>query len=111
MERDIIESAVEAIYGQLEMLRSSLGGRVSDIEVRQVAERFAQMDDDAQAKFFVKVARIMDSWPKPSHGRDGQAWYIGRHLATCACSTQSARDLIAMIHQATTDAMRTCDRS
>ena len=69
------------------------------LTVKEVAQLFCQFDDDRQAKFFVEVAAIMDKWPTMA-GRAMQAHYIGRHLATCECSTQSARDFITEVHDA-----------
>lgn len=60
--------------------------------MRDLAHVFCQWDDDAQAKFFVAVADIMEAW---GPGKlDGQAWYIGGHLRNCKCSTEAARELI-----------------
>ena len=102
MTRSELESVVNAIAGQLDLLRADFGDLPSDVEIQSLAERFAAMDDDAQAQFFCKVAAIMDRWPRAqgSHGRDGQCWYIGRHLATCECSTEEGREFIRMIHHA-----------
>ena len=63
--------------------------------VEQLAGLFVDLDDDSQAKFFVEVARLMQSW-KP-HERDMQLLYIGRHLRDCGCSTDDARDLLRNI--------------
>ena len=95
-----VATAIEAISGQLEALRSELGERATAVDVRRLAEAFCRMDDDRQAKFFVECARIMDAWPVETLGRDGQAWYIGRHLATCECATESGRNLLNTIHSA-----------
>lgn len=92
---ELLEGVVNAIQGQLDLIRSDFGDRPSDKEVQSLAERFCAMDDDAQAKFFVEVAAIMDRWPMPpSHGRSMQCWFIGRHLATCSCSTEAGREVI-----------------
>lgn len=100
MKQAELEKIVSVIAGQLDLIRSDFGDRTSEQEIQSLADRFAAMDDDAQAQFFCKVAAIMDRWPKDqgSHGRDGQCWYIGRHLATCECSTEAGRELIRMIH-------------
>ena len=68
------------------------------LTVEQLAGLFSELDDDAQAKFFVEVARIMQSWTP--YERDMQAAYIGRHLRDCECSTESARELVAEIARA-----------
>jgi hypothetical protein len=67
----------------------------------QLAGLFVELDDDSQAQFFVKVAALMQSWTP--HERDMQAFYIGRHLRDCRCSTEEARDLVSAI----TEAMQT----
>jgi hypothetical protein len=100
MKHDELRSCVEVIRGQLDLIRSELGEEPSDKEIRNLAESFCAMDDDCQAKFFVEVAAVMDGWPAQSHGRDQQCWYIGRHLATCTCSTEAARDVIRTIASA-----------
>ena len=69
----------------------------------QLADAFCQLDDDAQAQFFVKAAAIMDAWPGALTD-DWQAQAIGTHLRECECSTQAARDLIGSIHYAMTNA-------
>jgi hypothetical protein len=61
-----------------------------------LAEEFCKLDDDTQAQFFTHVARIMASWPVVA-GAVFQAHAIGRHLATCECSTEAARELIRNI--------------
>ena len=58
---------------------------------RQLAEAFCDLDDEQQADFFIEAARIAASW------RDGavmQWWYVGRHLRTCTCSTEEAREMV-----------------
>jgi hypothetical protein len=61
----------------------------------QLAGLFIELDDDAQAQFFVKVAALMQSWTE--HERNMQAHYIGRHLRDCRCSTEEARELVTEI--------------
>lgn len=69
------------------------------IDLEKLAEIFANLDDDAQAQFFVHVAKIMMGW-------DGlapmlsQAQFIGAHLRNCKCSTNEARELIINIAHA-----------
>ena len=70
-----------------------------DLSVKDIAEVFCQMDDDAQAQFFVEAAKIMSAWPGVI-ARSMQAQYIGAHLRDCECSTYEARDLIESIHYA-----------
>lgn len=63
--------------------------------VEQLAGLFSELDDDAQARFFVEVARVMQSWSVLA--RYSQPFDIGRHLRDCTCSTEEARDLIRAI--------------
>lgn len=64
-----------------------------EVTVEQLAAAFCEMDDDAQAKFFVECAKIAAAWPP---GRD-QFFDVGHHLRTCSCSTAEARELIRRI--------------
>ena len=66
--------------------------------LEQLAGLFVELDDDSQAKFFVTVARLMQDWTP--HERNMQAFYIGRHLRDCRCSTEDARDLVLGIFEA-----------
>lgn len=61
----------------------------------QLAEAFCEMDDDAQAQFFVECAKIMDTWGVLA--RQMQSMLIGNHLRDCECSTLQARELVEMI--------------
>lgn len=65
------------------------------ISIQRLAEIFAHMDDDKQAKFFVAAAEIMKTWGQFKF--ESQAQYIGGHLRNCKCSTEEARDLIRNI--------------
>lgn len=62
-----------------------------DFTPLQLAEIFCQMDDEEQAQFFIEVSKIFSTWPG---GGGMQTYVIGRHLATCECSGEIARDLI-----------------
>lgn len=63
-----------------------------------LADLFCDLDDDQQARFFVRAAAVMDGW---GFGKlDMQAIYIGRHLRTCACSSDGARELVRTIADA-----------
>jgi hypothetical protein len=64
----------------------------------QLAGLFVELDDDSQAQFFVKVAALMQSWT--AHERNMQAFYIGRHLRDCTCSTEEGRELVTAIFEA-----------
>lgn len=61
------------------------------LSVADIAEAFCQMDDDEQARFFVEVARIMEAYPGPAAGLL-QRGAIARHLSTCECATELARE-------------------
>lgn len=63
--------------------------------LEQLAGLFVELDDDSQAKFFVEVAKRMQTWTP--HERDMQEFYIGRHLRDCSCSTEDARDFLRNI--------------
>jgi hypothetical protein len=68
-----------------------------DVEVtpQVLAEAFAAMDDEAQAQFFIEVAALARKWKDADPGRQ---WFaVGRHLRTCTCSTEEARDLVREI--------------
>lgn len=65
----------------------------------QLAQAFADMDDELQAQFFIEAARIMDAWDGPA-SRIMQSHSIGRHLRDCACSTYEARALVQDIAEA-----------
>lgn len=71
-----------------------------------LAEEFCELNDDAQARFFVHIARIAASWGCNAHGLDSAYWQataIGRHLRTCSCSTEEARAFISNIASAMVD--------
>lgn len=62
---------------------------------RQLAELFCDMDDDAQAQFFVECAAVMEEWP--AHARLMQLHLVGEHLRDCKCSTDEGRELVRNI--------------
>lgn len=69
-----------------------------DVSIRltpkQVAEAFCDLDDEAQAQVFIEVAAIAATWTSCTFPQ----WLaVGKHLRTCECSTQEARDLVADI--------------
>jgi hypothetical protein len=68
-----------------------------DVELDTLALAFANMSDDDQCRFFVKVAEIAKQWP--AEGVD-QWYYIGSHLRNCKCSTTEARLMIDEIYEA-----------
>lgn len=62
---------------------------------REIAEAFADMNDEDQAQFFIEVGAIFESWGVAE--RNMQASKIGGHLRTCACSTWEAREVVRTI--------------
>lgn len=95
VDADEIRTIAVTLRAQADTLLAALGDTLPDSAVRPLAVEFCKMNDDQQAQFFVEAARIMDSWGAGK--RDSQAWYIGRHLATCQCSTEEGRELVRMI--------------
>lgn len=66
-----------------------------DISLDLIAQCFTHLTDDEQAQFFVKVAEYAErDYPASP---EQQWWYVGRHLRTCECSTEAARDLLRAI--------------
>ncbi len=70
----------------------------AEVSPLMLAEAFTEMDDEGQAQFFIEVTAIMGRWGPGK--RSQQAWYIGGHLRTCACSNDAARDLVREIADA-----------
>ncbi len=69
-----------------------------EVDMETLAQCFANMNDEDQAQFFIEVAKIAESWS--AFRAESQWWYVGRHLATCRCSTDSARDMIRSLADA-----------
>jgi hypothetical protein len=69
------------------------------LSAEDLAEAFCEMDDDAQAQFFVEVARIIRSWEGVARHLAVAA--IGNHLRTCECATADARELVRDLAAAT----------
>ena len=92
-QRDSYAKALESVEAALDELRSALDIRKPDYA--RLARGFCELDDDTQAKFFVEVARLMGQWGAGK--AESQAFYIGRHLRTCECATDAARELIRNI--------------
>ncbi len=65
-----------------------------DLTPEQLGELWANLNDDAQARFFVSAAKIIDSWENPIIN---QMHAVGRHLVDCTCSTEGAREIILNI--------------
>lgn len=84
-----------------------------DVDLDLLARVFAELDDHSQSQFFVKVAALLDAMPPTKWTSDVARWqaeHIGRHLATCACSTDSGRIFVGNIYEAMIEAMR-CESS
>jgi hypothetical protein len=65
---------------------------------QELAQAFAQMDDEQQAQFFIEVAKIAKEWPNAPLGGAEMQWIrVGVHLRKCECSTEEARDLVRTI--------------
>ncbi len=60
----------------------------------QLAAAFCELDDEGQAQFFIETAAIAKTWPSRHGGATYQWHLVGRHLATCACSTFEAREMV-----------------
>lgn len=71
---------------------------------RELAEAFCELDDEAQAQFFIECAAIASTWcstpTSMNLGADWQWYLVGKHLATCACSNDDARDMVREIARA-----------
>jgi len=72
-----------------------------DIDIKitpvQLAEAFCEMYDEDQAQFFIECARIASTWKVPPTIFQ---WHsVGRHLKTCSCSNDDARDMVREIAQ------------
>lgn len=71
-----------------------------ELTVRQLAEAFCQLDDEAMAQFFIECADIASKWriQDPRSLGAGWMWFVvGRHLRDCACSTYEVRDMVTEI--------------
>lgn len=80
-----------------------------DMGPATLARAFVEMDDDAQAQFFVECAKAMESWP--AHARHMQMHAVGRHLAECHCSTPGARDVVRLIFEGIDEACFPCEKT
>lgn len=65
------------------------------VDVEFLAKQFAALSDDAQAQFMCFAARELGCV-----AAERQAFFMGRHLATCGCSTQGGRDFVNQIAEA-----------
>jgi len=72
---------------------------------REIAAAFCDLDDEGQAQFFIECASIASEWNIPGRlGADWQWYVVGRHLATCECSNDDARDMVREIARAASGA-------
>jgi hypothetical protein len=69
-----------------------------EIDLDTLAKLFAELDDDSQAKFFVKVAAYANKHYESTP--ENQWWHVGRHLRTCECSTEDGREVIRTMAKA-----------
>mgnify|MGYP003575320442 CR=1 FL=1 len=90
MSADKALVALEAARKALREVEGELG-HTTDHRVEEIAEAFCAMTDDAQAKFFTAVARIMGEW---KCGGDMQLAYIGGHMRKCKCTTDAGRQWV-----------------
>lgn len=69
--------------------------RTVEVELTPIdlATAFCEMGDEEQAQFFIECAVISRRWESPI-ARAMQFYEVGKHLRSCACSTEDARDMI-----------------
>lgn len=65
-----------------------------DITPELLGQLFADMDDDAQCRFFVAAAEVASKW---RGDWTSQFYAVGGHLRNCSCSSEEARDLVRTI--------------
>lgn len=70
----------------------------AEVTPLMLAEAFCEMNDEDQAQFFIECTAIMGRWG--SDKRAQQAWYVGKHLARCACSNDATRTFVREIAEA-----------
>lgn len=68
---------------------------------RELAQAFCDMDDEAQAQFFIDAADIASGWKGAL--ADWQWHTVGKHLLRCECSTDLAREMVTSIAEAITE--------
>lgn len=76
--REIVQRLVERVKVEVEI----------PVDVAFLAEQFAALTDDAQAQFLCFAAERLGT------AAENQAGYIGNHLRTCECSTESGRKFV-----------------
>lgn len=66
------------------------------VDIQLLAQWFAGVDDDTQAKFFVAVCEEAKNWGSVYQG---QQWYaVGSHIRNCKCSSDLARNMIEELY-------------
>ena len=64
----------------------------------QLGRIFIDLDSDQQTEFFVAAAEHAKStWTRGERDCESQGYEIGRHLRTCECSSELARNLVEHI--------------
>lgn len=66
------------------------------LDVQVAAKWFCGLSDEQQADFFIAVAKEAESWDQPQWD---QWWLVGKHLRTCSCSTDEARELVHHLYR------------
>ena len=81
---------------RLERVAAILAEPITD--PRELAASFCGLDDEQQAQFFIECAAIMATWRGGLfEGRmagEYQMGLVGKHLRTCTCSNDDARELV-----------------
>ena len=86
MDQEIHRRWQRTVATLLAELAEEIGDRVDDTAIASLAQGFCQLNDDQQAKFFVEVVKIAETWGDSINPAAHQAYAIGRHLKTCSCS-------------------------
>lgn len=99
--RSAAANLVRQLSASLRILEGMLDGRGDDREasVELAARLFCELDDDAQATFFCRVAAIAEA-EFQGGGPEGQWWRVGNHLRDCRCSTEEGRQVVRTIAEA-----------
>lgn len=67
-----------------------------EIGLEDAAKWFSELDDDAQARFFVAVGRHAAKW---GDGWAEAQWFsVGSHIKNCECSSLEARQFVLELH-------------
>ena len=103
-----LELVIIALQQQIDVL-CEMAGDPPAAMIQAIAQSFCRMNDDQQAKFFVAVATIMGRWKGGT--MSNQAYYIGKHLRDCACSTGDAREFVRTMSTAMDQSTPSCRKS